>query len=82
MPGSTVFFAVIHQNMCCVRCTVLLIVHYVNLSSLSDAHCLYFVVCDVFCLSVWQILVLLCICYVTRFGVGLVLGFWCGRFGV
>ena len=35
MPGSTVFLVVIHYNMCCVPCTVLLILHYVNLSTNS-----------------------------------------------
>jgi hypothetical protein len=60
--------------MCCVRCTVLLILHYVNFSTVSDTHGFIFVVCDVCYLSVWQLLVLLCICYVTLFWVGLVLG--------
>ena len=40
---------------------------------------------DVCYLSMWQLLVLLCICYVTpvedRVCVG-VMGFWCGRSGV
>ena len=67
--------------MCCVRCTVLLILHYVNVSTVSDAYFI-FVVFDMCYLSVWQLLVLLCICYVTRFGLGLVLGFWCGSSGV
>ena len=56
-----------------------------NLSTVSDTHSFILIVCDVCCLSVWQLLALLCICYVTRAGgrscVG-VMGFWCGRTGV
>jgi len=51
--------------MCCVLCTVLLLLHYVNFSSVSDTHCLIFILRDVCCLSVWQLLVLLCICYIS-----------------
>ena len=67
---------------CCVRCTVVLISHCVNLSTVSDTHVFIFIVCDVYCHSVWQLPVLLCICYVTCVGgrscVG-VMGFWCSR---
>ena len=56
-----------------------------NLSTVSDTQSFIFIVCEVCCLSVWQLLVLLCICYVTRVEgrscVG-VMGFLCGLTGV
>ena len=82
------YFLQLFTRMClyCVQCIVLLISHCVNLSTVSDTLCFIFIVCDVCCLSVWQLLVLLCICYVTRVAgrscvVG-VMGFWCGHSGV